>query len=913
VHIEQHKKTILVFSSVHDLWWRGEFFFSEGRNSQRMTSIGTIPSSLQLQGQQNQQRGRVSMREAVRNRILKEILGRAQGRKIKNQPTNGEEQQQQQDDDDISFVNMKKFALVLDTRSTRVLSSALLSHDLAEQGVAIVENLQKSRQPFPSLEAIYICEPTAENLAIIERDFHFWDSPLYFKAHVFLTRKPAGGQDKQACESLKERLRGAAAKHKKNAKPLPNNAKRPSRLATMLEANIDFLAIEENSFHLDLPKALVQLFGPTETQAVWCENRIVDGVASLCAALNEFPFVRYPAGNDLGASLAKEVNERVENLLNDDKQFWFHGSDQGGARATLLFLDRREDLAAPLLHEFTYQALVYDLLESRDNLIRYETSGDAKPKKALLNESDPLWVQFRHSHIAVVIERLTQITLELKNTTVGRWIDANDQGNATDLAEMTEVVREIPAFKEVMAKHTMHLAICQACMDKVTKRNLIETGKLEQVIVTGVDAEGEPVTQEMKLLQDLSAMMRRDEGSLEDKLRLACLHAVTLGQVHQETIQKFIRDNQLSSESQQTLLGLASLGVSLIASAGGGGTGKAWFLSSANRTKPPVVKDVQNNPYRNEEAIAKASKVAKSTTMKMSRFAPLIKSHVESICANRMTLESFPFAKPPPPNSGYGGSPIDLADLRGGTYSAHRVTAIDKSLSVRKHTAAPAAAGGASNNKVDVSAHSTVSVANERIIYQGGRIIVFIAGGMTYSEIRAINEVMKLTKREIIIGSTHIVRPVDFLRDLDILGDDEKASHYLDMTDDVMDNAKEFYHLDEEDEKLLGNVLIDKNIQMKPEEIVQEEEKKLRQQQIDFKKNQDLGIIPKLMSYIPFCGKNLAAWFNADDVDEFIVIGEGESEPEDDGVMGDMRKCFSCACLKPQKKSGPLADQGQAV
>lgn len=38
------------------------------------------------------------------------------------------------------------------------------------------------------------------------------------------------------------------------------------------------------------------------------------------------------------------------------------GRSSGGGRATLLLLDRADDPLSPLIHEFTYQCLVEDLL-----------------------------------------------------------------------------------------------------------------------------------------------------------------------------------------------------------------------------------------------------------------------------------------------------------------------------------------------------------------------------------------------------------------------------------------------------------------------------------------------------------------------------------------------------------------------
>ncbi|KAJ1958431.1 syntaxin binding protein 1 [Linderina pennispora] len=50
-----------------------------------------------------------------------------------------------------------------------------------------------------------------------------------------------------------------------------------------------------------------------------------------------------------------------------------------------------------------------------------------------------------------------------------------------------------------------------------------------------------------------------------------------------------------------------------------------------------------------------------------------------------------------------------------------------------------------------------------------GTIILYVAGGMTYSEMRTAYEVAEETERNIFIGSTHIITPLGFLEDLKTL------------------------------------------------------------------------------------------------------------------------------------------------
>ncbi|KAG0019818.1 vacuolar sorting protein VPS33/slp1 [Entomortierella chlamydospora] len=49
---------------------------------------------------------------------------------------------------------------------------------------------------------------------------------------------------------------------------------------------------------------------------------------------------------------------------------------------------------------------------------------------------------------------------------------------------------------------------------------------------------------------------------------------------------------------------------------------------------------------------------------------------------------------------------------------------------------------------------------------KGSRLIVFIAGGVTYSEIRAMYELCQSMGRDIVIGSTHIITPRQFIQSL---------------------------------------------------------------------------------------------------------------------------------------------------
>lgn len=72
----------------------------------------------------------------------------------------------------------------------------------------------------------------------------------------------------------------------------------------------------------------------------------------------------------------------------------------------LIIVDRREDPLTPLMHDYTYQAMAYDIMDIRDDRYSYAYSnakGEQVQKETLLNEQDVLWPKLRHLHIADAI------------------------------------------------------------------------------------------------------------------------------------------------------------------------------------------------------------------------------------------------------------------------------------------------------------------------------------------------------------------------------------------------------------------------------------------------------------------------------------------------------------------------------
>uniref|UniRef100_A0A4W6FRJ7 Syntaxin binding protein 2 n=1 Tax=Lates calcarifer TaxID=8187 RepID=A0A4W6FRJ7_LATCA len=506
--------------------------------------------------------------------------------------------------------------LIVDHMSMRILSSCCKMSDILAEGVTIVEDINKRREPISSLEAIYLISPVEKSVRALINDFK--DAAFTYKAvHIFFTDTCPDGLFAEIGRSRVAKV-----------------------IKTLKEINVAFLPYESQVFSLDDPTSLYSFYSskPNEEKDKMMEN-LAEQIATLCDTLKEYPAIRYRKYGS-NARLAEEVHQRLIAHKADNPSMG-EGADK--ARSQLLIVDRGFDPISPILHELTFQAMAYDLLDIKQDIYTYQTT-----------------------------------------------VCHNKMSVSANIKDLSQMLKKMPQYQKELSMYSTHLHLAEACMKKF-KASLDKLCEVEQDLAMGANAEGEPLKDAMK---SIVPVLLNKEIEAYDKIRIILLYIFHKKKgIGEENLAKLIQHANIQADSN-IITNLQNLGCNII----GRNAGKML-------------------PERKERT---------ESTYQLSRWTPTIKDVMENAIEDKLDRKQWPFISDP--------APINTTQ-----------TAVSSARFGHWH-----------KNKSPTEYRS------------GPRLIIFVIGGVSHSEMRSAYEVTRATdgKWEVLIGSSHILTPTSFLNDL---------------------------------------------------------------------------------------------------------------------------------------------------
>lgn len=77
--------------------------------------------------------------------------------------------------------------MVLDANTVKIVDSICTLNDILDVGVYLVETVEKKRQPYPTMDAVYFITPDANIASLVGKDFSD-KVPTYKAIHLFFTK-----------------------------------------------------------------------------------------------------------------------------------------------------------------------------------------------------------------------------------------------------------------------------------------------------------------------------------------------------------------------------------------------------------------------------------------------------------------------------------------------------------------------------------------------------------------------------------------------------------------------------------------------------------------------------------------------------------------------------------------------------
>ncbi|MCJ1257800.1 vacuolar sorting protein VPS33/slp1 [Lignoscripta atroalba] len=483
--------------------------------------------------------------------------------------------------------------------------------------------------------------------------------------------------------------------------------------------NINFFPRESHLITFRDPWSFPVLYHPACNQLVREHmDDLAQKIVSVCVSLGEYPTIRYYRPQNASHEASVLCSHLARFVQDELDQYTKYHDDFPPAsprpRGALIITDRSMDLFAPFLHEFTYQAMIHDLLPIEEaDKTSYKTivnQGEAneEEKNMEIGEQDGIWVENRHLHMKDLLEKLVSDFNKFRADNP-QFAESGD--NANSLNNIKDMLAGLPQFQKGKEAYSLHLNMAQEAMNLFQKCRLPDIASVEQSLATGFD---EDYKRPKNLADQVVRLLDDDNVTFPDRLRLIIEYMLYREGLFPSDIQKLLAHARLPSQDGEVIQNLELLGA---------------------RVHKPM-KDTR--PINQSLFSRKPPPPQGPEDSSLSRYNPAVKFMLEEHIQGTLDQSIFPFTKPH----------LDAAEGLTGQENVSQA-------SLR-------------------SAKPTWARTRPSAMEPRQRIIVFMAGGATYSESRVCYETSRSFSKDVFLTTSHMLTPSLFLRQVGDLSVDKR-------------------------------------------------------------------------------------------------------------------------------------------
>ena len=364
-----------------------------------------------------------------------------------------------------------KCVLILDEKSSHLISNYFSMADLISKGVFSIELLRKMRKPFETYQAIYIISNTPESIDLLVKDFDYNSEEkehfsFYKNCHVYLIDPLS-----------------------KN-KEIFNTMLNPyflRKIKTFKEIFFDFIALDRNLFYFGQEynfNPIYQLFFLNDNAIQ--NNICIKKLYSICLVTDTFPNIIYCVHDKNCKYIAENLSQRLETYYKNHKKIVKNG--------TLLITSRLLDLPGPIQFDMNYDHLLFESYKNNSDpdkkMINIDLQGNGK-QKIILDHQDILYDKYRLKNIGDV---LSTLPADLDKFNASDIAKVNKVSQMESLNEMDQAIKNFNEYQYMTKLFSQHLDIAKRVNENCKKRNIVNLVDLQSSIMAGVDENGSKIS-----------------------------------------------------------------------------------------------------------------------------------------------------------------------------------------------------------------------------------------------------------------------------------------------------------------------------------------------------------------------------------------------------------------------------------
>lgn len=501
--------------------------------------------------------------------------------------------------------------LLLDEWTTKTVAMVYSQTEILDRDVYLVERLDQAQnhEVMKHLKACVFVRPTPANFAVLTQEVR---RAKFSEYHVFFSNVVPGDALKALAEADENEV-----------------------VRQVQEYYADFVPVNAELFSLNQRQSLRL---STELRDAFHQDmfaRNVNGLLSALLSLKLQPSVIRYAG---ASRVAKAVAAECASQIAADGIFHFASGKRGGAGPLLLVLDRADDAVTPLLSQWTYQAMVHELLGLNSNRVKLKGAPGVKDKDleevVLSATDDAFYAENKFANFG-------DLGMAVKDLLDDYQRQTKMNENISSIEDMQSFMERYPAFRSKSLNVTKHVALIGELSRLVDVYKLMDVSQLEQDVACNDDKSAQ--------WREVLAKLNDAAVKAPDKLRLAMLYALRYESAQASTTDRL----KLSLEENRVNPDKVALLDALLAYGGKRARGPGLFDS-------------------NKSLLAKFSKQVKSSLEGIenvyAQHVPLLMETLDAVAKGKLNAQHYPAATTATPLQGAKHDQVIVYIVGGVTY-----------------------------------------------------------------------------------------------------------------------------------------------------------------------------------------------------------------------------------------------------